>query len=334
MDRADYWATVRNQDQTLAETTTAVKRALAGTALPPWRHGEVLSMFAMGASTWASEFFVHEARQRERVVLNWQAADWRGLTFSPATVAIGISESGRSPETIEALAGCGGHRIVVTNVADSPIAEVADTMVTLGQVADAGVYVSGYTSTLATLALIGEGLGLAGLADGLDAAPELVRKWVPVVLSKVDEFLAKHYADTLPGSVECAGAGASFSSAGETSLLVREAGRLPSACFQTDQYLHGPAEALPGTGCCVVFGAGRADELAQTMVGTGVPVLHISTATVAGSVGVELPRASALVTSILEVIVGQVLAGRLGDRLGHEIGTFRHEFVGTKLPTT
>ena len=132
--------------------------------------------------------------------------------------------------------------------------------------------------------------------------------------------------------MECVGGGASFSSAGETSLLIREAGRLPSACFQTDQYLHGPAEALPGSPCSVVFGGGRADELVQMMIKVGVPVLHVSTAPVRGSSEVEVPKASPLTVSVLEVIVGQVLAGSLGDRSGHEIGTFRHAFIGTKLP--
>ncbi|RMB60213.1 SIS domain-containing protein [Tessaracoccus antarcticus] len=333
MDRADYWNTLRDQPQSLAGTTTAVKQALAGAALPPWRAGEVLAVFAMGASTWAAEFLVHEARRRDRVVLNWPAADWRGLSFSPAALAIGISESGRSPETIEALARCAGHRIVITNVAGSPVVAVADTVVPLGSVSDAGVYVSGYTSTLVALALVGESLGLAGLADELESAPRRVGEWVPSVMAAVDGLLSRHYATTSPGSVECVGAGSSFASAGETALLVREAGRLPSACFQTDQYLHGPAEALPGASCCVVFGGGRAVELVQVMVGDGVPVLHISTAPVPGSIGITLPVASPLVTSILEVIVGQVLAGRLGDRRGHEIGTFHHSFAGTKLPT-
>lgn len=333
MERADFWRTVRRQDLSLATTTLAVRRALAGTALPPWRPGEVVAVVAMGASTWAAEFFVHEARRRDRAVFNWAAADWRALSHPQATLAIGISESGRSPETIDALAQFSGHKMVVTNVDDSPVVAVADTVVTLGQVPDAGVYVSGYTSTLVALALIGEGLGLTGLTDELDSLPQSVREWVPIVSAGVDGFLSGHYAaGTLPSSVECVGAGTSYGSAGETALLVREAGRLPSACFQTDQYLHGPAEALPGQACAVVFGGGRADELVRMMVGSGVPVLHISTAPIAGSVAITLPTASPLVTSIREVVAGQVLAGRLGDRGGHEIGTFRHTFAGTKLP--
>lgn len=332
MERADYWATVRNQDRSLARTTTDVRRVLGGTVLPPWGDGKMLAVLAMGASTWAAEFLVHESRLRGRAVLNWSAADWREPTSSPASLAIGISESGRSPETIEALGRCGGHRIVITNVPDSPAAAMADTVVPLGGISDAGVYVAGYTSTLAALALIGERLGLTGLADERDSLPELVREWVPAVVDLVDGFLSQHYSGTLPGLVECVGGGASLSSAGETALLVREAARLPSACFQTDQYLHGPAEGLPRAGCAIVFGGGRADALVQVMTGEGVPVLHVSTAPVAGSAEVEVPAASPLATSVLEVIVGQVLAGRLGDRGGHEIGTFRHRFAGTKLP--
>lgn len=332
MERADYWATVRRQDVTLAETAAAVRAALAGAQLPSWGAGELLDVVAMGASTMAAEFLVHEARRRNRVVLNWSAADWRELPSLPGALAIGISESGRSPETIDALARFRGHRIVVTNVAGSPVTEVADTVVPLGGVADAGVYVSGYTSTLAALALIGEALGLDCLAAGVDDVPALVRGWLPVAVAGVDGFLAAHYATASPASVECVGAGASFASAAETALLMREAGRTPSAAFQTDQYLHGPAEAVPGGFCGVVFGDGRADELVGVMVESGLPVLHVSTSPVSGANGLALPEASPLATSVLEVVVGQVLAGRLGDRGGHELGTFRHQFAGTKLP--
>ncbi len=332
MERADYWATVNRQDVTLAETTVAVRAALAGAELPVWGANELLDVVAMGASTMAAEFLFHEARLRGRVVLNWSAADWRELPALPGTLAVGISESGRSPETIEALARFGGHRIVVTNVADSPVTEVADTVVPLGEVSDAGVYVSGYTSTLAALALIGEALGLEDLAVGLDEVPALLRDVLPSITAAVDGFFARHYATSSPASVECVGAGASFASAAETALLMREAGRTPSASFQTDQYLHGPAEAVPGDFCAVVFGGGRADELVDVLVESGLPVLHVSTSPVSGASGLVLPEASPLATSILEVVAGQVLAGRLGDRSGHEIGTFRHHFADTKLP--
>ncbi len=332
MDRAEYWATVRRQDESLAETIEAARAALDAAELPAWRPGEPLAVVAMGASTMAAEFLVAAARGRDRVVLNWAAADWREAPGLLSALAIGISESGRSPETIEALGRCRGHRIVVTNVAGSPVTEVADTVVPLGGVADAGVYVSGYTSTLAALALIGERLGLTGLAEGLDDAPALVRSWLPVATAAVEEFLATCRPEGSVSMLDCVGAGASLAAAAETALLLREAGRTPSAHFQTDQYLHGPAESMPGDACAVVFGGGRADELAARMVEVGLPVLHVSPRPVPGSVGVTLPVVTPVVAGILEVVVGQILAGRLGDRSGHDIGTFRHDFADTKLP--
>jgi fructoselysine-6-P-deglycase FrlB-like protein len=332
MDRADYWATVQRQDESLAETIAATRTALDAVELPAWQPGEPLAVVAMGASTMAAEFLVHEARSRGRVVLNWPAADWREAPALLPALAIGISESGRSPETIEALELCRGHRIVVTNVTGSPVTGAADTVVPLGGVADAGVYVSGYTSTLAALALIGERLGLAGLAEGLDAAPALLGSWLPIATAAVDDFLGAHFPDGSMDMVDCVGAGASFAAAAETALLLREAGRTPSAFFQTDQYLHGPAESMPGDFCAVVFGNGRADELVARMVEVGLPVLHVSPRPVVGATGVAVPAATPVVAGILEVVVGQVLAGRLGDRGGHELGTFRHDFADTKLP--
>lgn len=332
MDRADYWTTVRRQDESLAETIEAAKAALDASQLPKWQPGEPLAVVAMGASTMAAECLVHEARRRDRVVLNWSAADWRESPGLLPALAIGISESGRSPETIDALGRCRGHRIVVTNVTGSPVTEVADTLVPLGEVADAGVYISGYTSTLAALALIGERLGLAGADDGLDDAPALVRSWLSVAMAGVDEFLAAHFPDGSVAMLDCVGAGLSFAAAAETALLLREAGRTPSASFPTDQYLHGPAESMPGDFGAVVYGNGRAEELVGRMVEVGLPVLHVSPRPVAGAFGLTVPATTPVVASILEVVVGQVLAGRLGDRSGHEIGTFRHDFADTKLP--
>jgi hypothetical protein len=61
-------------------------------------------------------------------------------------------------------------------------------------------------------------------------------------------------------------------------------------------------------------------------------VLHVAPRPAPGAIGVTVPSASPIVSSILEVVVGQVLAGRLGDWRGHDIGTFRHDFAGTKVP--
>lgn len=330
MERGDYGNVVRQQDVSLKHTIKAVRSSLASAPLPRLSPASVVGIIAMGASTYAGEYLVHTARQRGRIVVNWAAADWRAATSAvPVDLAIAISESGRSPETIDALTRSTGHRVALTNVPGSPVTEVADSVVSLGEVLDAGVYVSGYTSTVAALALIGEAIGVDGCADCIDDAPDLVRDVLAQAEGAVSELLAPA---GLPTSVECVGAGASYASASETALLLREAGRIPSAAFPTDQYLHGPAEALPGSAIAVVFGGGRADELVRLLVDQAVPTLHASVSPVGGAVGVQLPETSPVVTAIVEALVGQVLAGQVGAFGGYELGTFRHEFNGTKLP--
>jgi fructoselysine-6-P-deglycase FrlB-like protein len=327
MQRAEFWDVVRHQPETLRASIAAARTSLAASTLPQWEPGQVLATVAMGASTFAAEVLVHEARLRGRTVLNWPASEWPQV--SPAAdLFVAVSESGRSPEPIEALRRCEGHRIAITNVPGSPICEVVETVVSLGDVTDAGVYVSGYTGTLAALALLGEALGLDGIADGLDAVPDLVAEQLPVIEAAVDAYLASHWADALPEAIDCVGAGSSIAAAGETALMFREASKLPGSVFQTDQYLHGPAEVAAPNRLVVVFGGGRAGDLVATLRESGLPVLQIGT----GTGDIALPETGPAGTAILEVLVGQVLSGRLAARGGFTPGVFRFEFSGTKLP--
>lgn len=327
MQRADYWGVVRNQPESLRTAIAAARESLAGAELPHW-DGQVLATIGMGASTFAAELLVHEARRRGRTVLNWPASEWPD-DQGAAELFVAVSESGRSPEPIEALRRCAGHRVAITNVPGSPICEVAETVVSLGDVTDARVYVSGYTGTLAALALLGDALGLDGLADGLDAVPGLVAEQLPLIEAAVDAYLAAGFAAVVPDAVDCVGAGSSLAAAGETALMLREASKLPGSVFQTDQYLHGPAEIAAPNRLVMVFGGGRAGDLVTKLRSAGLPVLQVGSA---DGADIALPEAGPAGTAILEILVGQVLAGRLAVRGGFTPGEFRFEFTGTKLP--
>ncbi len=327
MQRADYWDVVRNQPESLRTSIAAARQSLAGVELPRWEQGQVLATIGMGASTFAAELLVHEARQRGRTVLNWPASEWP-VAPTAAAFFVAVSESGRSPEPIEALRRCSGHRVAITNVPGSPICEVAETVVSLGNVTDARVYVSGYTGTLAALALLGEALGLDGVADGLDAVPELVAAQLPLIEAAVDAYLAANFAQSVPAAIDCVGAGSSLAAAGETALMLREASKLPGSVFQTDQYLHGPAEVAAPNRLVVVFGGGRSGDLVAKLRSAELPVLQVGSVTA----DISLPESGPAGFAILEILVGQVLAGRLAVRGGFTPGEFRFEFGGTKLP--
>lgn len=328
MQRAEYTEVVHNQPQTLRTSIAAARESLAAAELPPWRAGQLLATIGMGASTCASDFLVHEARLRGRTVLNWPASEWPAAPTA-AELFVAVSESGRSPEPIEALRHCSGHRVAVTNVPGSPICEVVETVVSLGNVVDAGVYVSGYTGTVAALALLGEALGLDGVADGVDAVPDLVAEQLPRIEAAVDDYLASTFSGGVPAAIDCVGAGSSIAAAGETALMLREASKLPGSVFQTDQYLHGPAEVAASNRLVVVFGGGRAGDLVGRLQADGLPVLAVARGAAGG---ISLPEAGPVGTAILEIVVGQALVGRLATLGGFVPGVFRFEFGGTKLP--
>lgn len=329
MQRIEYWAACYAQPDTLRTTLAAARVSLAAGPVPVWDPGTSLAAIGMGASTYAAETLVAEARIRGRVVLNWPASDWTSTTPA-ASVAVAISESGRSPETIEALRLHSGARIVLTNVPSSPVTELADIVVDWGGVPDAGVYVTGFTSSLVALTLTAEALGMARVAEGLDRVPALVAEWLPRTLAGVDDYLAAAFPTGLPDAVEYVGSGPSFSSACEGALLMREAGRTPSAAYPVDQYLHGPAEALRAGLGLVVLGDRRTEALVRLAEGAGVAVLQVAERPTAAH-RLRLPPVPGVAGVILQAVAAQVLAGRIGDRRGHELGTFRYEFEGTKL---
>ncbi len=73
-----------------------------------------------------------------------------------ADVVVGMSESGRSAETVAALKSVSGRRIAITNFADSPLAEVVDEVIPLDSGPDSPVYTTGYTATIQAIGLLGE----------------------------------------------------------------------------------------------------------------------------------------------------------------------------------
>ena len=54
MLKAEYWAVVRNQPETLRTSIAAARASLAASALPTWEAGQVLATIGMGASTFAA----------------------------------------------------------------------------------------------------------------------------------------------------------------------------------------------------------------------------------------------------------------------------------------
>src|SRR5699024_8189629 len=107
----------------------------------------------------------------------------------------------------------------------------------------------GYSATLLAYAMLCGRLGGAAAGD-----PSAVPDRVAWTLDAFDA-VARTAADRLSVSsaVDFVGRGMSLAAASEGALMFREALAVPTAAFDTYQYLHGPMEPLRENSGLVVF---------------------------------------------------------------------------------
>ena len=221
---------------------------------------------------------------------------------------VGVSQSGRSAETLAVLSATSGKlRMAVVNVAPSPVADIASTPIALGNLPDSYASTTGYTATIAALSMI---------AEAWDAG-EIDPTWIKLVghvrqLERDMAARARDLASVLAGAVaaDYAAAAPSVGSAEVGSLLLREIARVPAAGFSTRQYLHGAMESA-GRTAHVLIGGERELSVAQTLARAGHEAILITTLDVAAQrhlAVVRIPDVSVVQRTILETLVMQSLA--------------------------
>ncbi len=331
----DFLQAVLDQPRTLEASRTALTAAMEDWDPAPWTTG-TLGVVGMGASTHAAHVLVHELAGAGRRVLNISATDLLGDTQEPADAYLVVSESGRSRETIEAARRLRGPRLGLTNDPLAPLATVVDHLLPLGSFEDSPVYTIGYTATVQAFGI---------LATALDRGERITRTdWAEVadraatVLQDCDEFVAQALEAVAPARfVDVVGRRGQLASAAETALLLREAVRVPTAVYDTFQYLHGPMEPLQETMACIVFGSDEREvELARFVASTGATAILITTADVPAAerlVVHRTPAAGPFATELLEMLPVQLLTHRLAGAAGLVIDGFRYHQDDTKLPS-
>jgi len=246
-------------------------------------------------------------------------------------VYIGVSQSGRSAETVAAFRAIETSRLALTRTGSGPLAEVADLSLPIGSQPDAGISVLTYSASLLAGAVLASALGAGAVELEIGRLTELVAE-----LLERAEPVAERMAASLAGAraVDAVGTGFSGASTGYAALVIREAARIPSASFDTGQYLHGPVEvAEPGVGA-VLFGADREVRLAADLASSGMAVLLVTSADLHPTHGVEvvrLPHVPAVLRPILEAVPVQLLTDQLAQARGLSPGSFRHHQADTKL---
>ncbi|MBW4030367.1 MAG: SIS domain-containing protein [Acidobacteria bacterium] len=300
-------------------------------AADSWRHVTHLVVAARGSSDNAAVFFQYLAGQELGLLVALAAPSLyegaRQVSLRGAGV-LAISQSGRSPGLVEVLEqaraqGCA--TVAVTNDASSPLARGSDHLLELRAGPERAI---ASTKTLSTtwhaLAQLVEAMGTQPL-EGLGDLPEVVERTAAWALAaELPLELLNVTGLTLLGR------GVGYAAAAEIALKVREVSGVRAEAYAAPDYLHGPIGA-DGAGCCAVVVV--TDELSDAVLRellTGCRESAMTTVVVrpAGRAAPEcdaqivLPASSPnWLSALAAVVVGQVLALRLGQARGRPIDT-------------
>jgi glutamine---fructose-6-phosphate transaminase (isomerizing) len=177
-------------------------------------------------------------------------------------LAIGISQSGQSPDIVQVLAEArsqGSPTIAITNDPASPLARAADHVIPLHAGQERSVAATKtYTAQLTALALLSVQLraaageaGQAGTA-ALEALPAEVR------CALTAEAQARDSAQALAGASRCVvlGRGFNYATAFETALKIKELTYLLAEPYSSADFKHGPIALVEPGFPLVIVAAG------------------------------------------------------------------------------
>jgi glucosamine--fructose-6-phosphate aminotransferase (isomerizing) len=266
----------------LAERRGAVVAAVRALADPA---PTGIMLVARGSSDFAAVYgrYLLEAAARRPVALAAPSLATRYGVVPELSgwLAVGLSQSGRTPEIATVLArygAAGARTVAVTNDPDSPLGRAADLTIDLAAGPEAAVPATKtFTAQLAAMALVAEGLAPDAAGDpGWAALPGAVT----AVLEDPDP--AGRAAARLGEAIDviCVGRGLTMAVALEVALKLREAAGIRAEGWSAADFRHGPLTvASPDLPLVAVETTGPAredvEELAHSLAAAGTPVVRI-----------------------------------------------------------
>jgi glutamine---fructose-6-phosphate transaminase (isomerizing) len=263
----------------------AARRSEVAAELSGWEPAGIV-VVARGSSDYAAVFgrYVLEAATGRPVAL---AAPSLQTLYGveprlDGWLAIGVSQSGRTPEIVtvlERLAGGGARSVAITNAEGSPLADAAAASIELGAGEERAVPATKtFTAELAAFALVAEALGPVAWGD---ADWDLLPGVVEAVLAEPEP--GERVAARLDGAGElaCVARGYLLCVALEAALKLREAAGMRAEGWSSADFRHGPVtvagDELP---LLAISAAGPAaadvEDLARGLASSGVEVVRLS----------------------------------------------------------
>jgi glucosamine--fructose-6-phosphate aminotransferase (isomerizing) len=197
-------------------------------------------------------------------------------------LAVGISQSGRTPEVVsvlERMRATGARTVAIVNETPSPLGDVADVIIDLSAGGELAIPATKtFTATLVALALVAGAMGPLPWSDrDLTTLPQHIRG----VLD--DGYRAELIARRLDGAdrILAVARGPLLAAASETALKIRETSAIFAEALSAADLRHGPIAAVTPDVPVLAFstpGPAAADvaDLCAVLRNRGVTVSTIS----------------------------------------------------------
>jgi glucosamine--fructose-6-phosphate aminotransferase (isomerizing) len=253
-------------------------------------------------------------------------------SFSPTSVVVLLSRSGKSVEVLSLLSKAresGATVIGITCSADGPLARDAKIPIVLGTKRDHAISVNTYSSLAAAAGALASCTGpgfdsrlVSALLSSVDHVARLLPEWQQQVENSrwPDIHAATYFL----------GRGCSFGTCHEARLLWEEGAKTPATAMGTGAFRHGPQEIVTAEtqfGVWIDGNCMREQDLAVArdleqlgakvmLAGQRLPKSH-------GALRFELPDIPAEWQFLIDVIPAQLCAERLARRKGVDCDSFR-----------
>jgi glutamine---fructose-6-phosphate transaminase (isomerizing) len=325
---------IREQPEALARFLEAEREHVAA-IVPELLRADVryLLIASRGSSGNAARYAQYLFGSANRLPVAFSTPSLYTLYDAPprldAALAIGISQSGESPDVVSVLAEArrqGRPTLAITNETSSPLAQAAEWTVPLHAGSERAVAATKtYLNSVAAVALLSATLARDEdrLRD-LFAAPTWVAEQVEHSLATANALEA--YGDADGGAVVARGI--NLGTAFEIALKIRELSGAPYEAFSSADLLHGPIAALaPGRPVLLIAPSGPALESVRSSIvklrQRGSAVVTISDdAELLATADTPLRLARTVpewLSPLLTVIPGQVAALRLATLRGGDV---------------